>query len=256
MARAAEQAAKYSATVRMQREDAQWRIKQLKRSREQTASQLADARLELGHLEDHARRLRSQLGQYEKTVDGVQPLGKCRSPADRPDTKRNSNGSVRRSASRNGKLPRAQGRHGPQSLLCRGPLRRPEPDASPADLHRVPPPTRVVLQPEGIVFTESDFDGPMGPGNPLAAALRAAREHLLAGRDFDPLSGEPYPLLLVRPEGINGFYAARMAMKSWGGDFGYELIGDDWKLAYQRPIRSWPRSFDKRSLRHGYARSN
>ena len=24
-------------------------------------------------------------------------------------------------------------------------------------------------------------------------------------------------------------------MKSWGSDFGYELIGDDWKLAYQPP---------------------
>ena len=40
----------------------------------------------------------------------------------------------------------------------------------------------VVLQPEGIRLTDADFNGPMGPGNPLAAALRAAREHLLAQR--------------------------------------------------------------------------
>ena len=92
-----------------------------------------------------------------------------------------------------------------------------------------------MLQPEGIALTESDFDGPLGPGNPLAAALRAAREYLLAARDFDPQAGEPYPMLLVRPEGIAAFYVARAAMKSWGSDFGYELIGDDWKLAYQPP---------------------
>ena len=75
----------------------------------------------------------------------------------------------------------------------------------------------------------------MGPGNPLAAALRAAREQLLAQREFDPQAGEPYPLLLVRPEGIAAYYAAREAMKSWGCDFGYELVGDDWKLAYPPP---------------------
>ncbi len=91
----------------------------------------------------------------------------------------------------------------------------------------------IVLQPEGIALTGSDFEGPLGPGNPLAAALRAAREYLLGGRDFDPQVGEPYPMLLVRPEGITAFYIARAALKSWGGDFGYELIGDDWRLAYQ-----------------------
>ena len=93
----------------------------------------------------------------------------------------------------------------------------------------------VVLQPEGIDLTEADFEGPLGPGNPLAAALRAAREYLLAQRDFDPQAGEPYPMLLVRPEGIAAYYAARAAMKSWGCDFGYELVGDDWKLAYPPP---------------------
>ena len=42
-------------------------------------------------------------------------------------------------------------------------------------------------------------------------------------------------MLLVRPEGITAYYAARAAMKSWGFDFGYELVGDDWKLAYPPP---------------------
>ncbi len=108
----------------------------------------------------------------------------------------------------------------------------------------------VVMQPEGIRLTEADFEGPMGPGNPLAAALRAAREHLLAERQFDPQAGEPYPLLLVRPEGIGAYYAAREAMKSWGCDFGYELIGDDWKLAYPPRSAVGRGCAPRRSARH------
>ena len=68
VAKAAEVAAKQHAELRTQREDVQWRIEQLKSSRKQTQSQLADARLELGHLEDHSRRLRAELEQYQNTV--------------------------------------------------------------------------------------------------------------------------------------------------------------------------------------------
>ena len=122
----------------------------------------------------------------------------------------------------------------------------------------------VVLQPEGIVFSEADFDGPPGPGNPLASALRAAREYLgqrvrregglrTAARDA---AGEPYPLLLVRPSGIAAYYAARGAMKSWGSEFGYELIGDDWKLAVPaRPTGTWPRWFGRPCSRRGSSSS-
>ena len=94
----------------------------------------------------------------------------------------------------------------------------------------------VVLQPENIVFTEADFDEPLGPGNPLAAAIRAAREQMLLQGSVDPQNaGEPYPLLLVRPAGIAAYDAALAAMKSWGSEFGYELINDDWQLKYPPP---------------------
>jgi hypothetical protein len=42
-------------------------------------------------------------------------------------------------------------------------------------------------------------------------------------------------LLLVRPGGIEAYYAARAAMKSWASEFGYELIGDDWQIEFQPP---------------------
>ena len=48
-------------------------------------------------------------------------------------------------------------------------------------------------------------------------------------------SGEPYPLLLVRPDGVEAYYVAREAMTSWGSEFGYELIDQDWKLEFREP---------------------
>ncbi|HEV3418279.1 MAG TPA: hypothetical protein VG056_15750, partial [Pirellulales bacterium] len=96
-------------------------------------------------------------------------------------------------------------------------------------------PDRVTLQPEGIVLTIEDFAGPDGPGNPLATILRAVRDYLAAGGAAGGPQGEPYPLLIVRPDGIELFYHARQAMASWATEFGYELIEQDRKLAYPPP---------------------
>jgi hypothetical protein len=90
-----------------------------------------------------------------------------------------------------------------------------------------------VLQPEGIVFRPEDFNGPMGPGNPLDAALRTVREHLQQAHGNQ--AGDPYPLLVVRPSGVVAYGAARSALKAWDDEFGYELISDEKKLAFGEP---------------------
>lgn len=96
---------------------------------------------------------------------------------------------------------------------------------------------RVILQPEGVVLSEQDFAPPLGVGNPLAAALRAAREYV--ARENPETAGdidsEPYPLILVRPEGIPLYYRVREAIRSWDSDFGYELIDSDWDLDFPLP---------------------
>ncbi|HZZ29790.1 MAG TPA: hypothetical protein VFE46_17475 [Pirellulales bacterium] len=97
----------------------------------------------------------------------------------------------------------------------------------------------VILQPEGIVFGPGDFLGPGGPSNPLASALRAAQEYWRqAPRPAPDLPNEPYPLLLVRPDGIIAYYLVRDAMSSWDAEFGYELVGQDWKLEF--PMQTEP----------------
>jgi hypothetical protein len=91
----------------------------------------------------------------------------------------------------------------------------------------------VVIQPEGIVLHERDFIAPLGPGNPLAAALRAASEYWAQqATAADGESPEPYPLILVRPEGIGAYYRVRDAVESWADNFGYELIEQDWELSF------------------------
>ncbi len=68
----------------------------------------------------------------------------------------------------------------------------------------------VVLQPEGIRLTRLRISrGRWAPAIrwPRRCGLHASI--LLAGTQFDPQAGEPYPLLLVRPEGIAAYYAAR-----------------------------------------------
>ncbi len=235
---AAEDTANKNAEIREkvtdQREWAQWEIREFEQSRRKTESQLAEARLALGHVEDHARRLREQLRRLEAASRGLQGL-------DREDGRRRAEleaelGRLRdQIAGAQRELTEAwqkaakrrqsyaivpyQGPHGTRRRPIYVECRR----------------NAVIVQPEGIVLTADDFAGPMGPGNPLDVALRAAREHLLRQKQFDAEEGEPYPLLLIRPSGIAAYYAARSAMGSWGSEFGYELIEEDWELDFQPP---------------------
>ena len=233
-AEALAKAAEQTGDVRMRLEDARWRIEMLRQSRAKTEAQLADARLQLGHLEDHGRRLREQLERCNNMLDDLDCL-------EQTDRRRGSEtkAELRRVRAEIDAVDRwiAEARN---EAAARKPSYAIIPYEGPNQTHRRPiyiecRADAVVLQPEGIELTDSDFDGPLGPGNPLAAAMRAAREYMLEQQDFDTEAGEPYPMLLVRPEGINAYYAARAAMTSWGSDFGYELIGDDWNLAFQPP---------------------
>lgn len=90
----------------------------------------------------------------------------------------------------------------------------------------------VVIQPEGILISMEDLGPPHGPGNPLDAALRVLRNAYQA-RDADyGITIPPYPLLIVRPEGIHSYALARAAMSGWDDQFGYELIDAQMEMAY------------------------
>ena len=90
---------------------------------------------------------------------------------------------------------------------------------------------RVVIQPEGITLTAEDFDGAANANNPLVSALNTVRDHWLKTRQVTA-NDLPYPLLVVRPEGAESYAAARISMRHWESDFGYELVSNDIELAY------------------------
>jgi hypothetical protein len=229
---AAAKIAEKKTELRTEHETMRWRVDQLKTSRKKTDEQVADARLELGHLEDHSRSLRNKIPALEKTVAELDKL-------DAEDNRQRSDqvGELQKLGARIEEAKK-QVTEAQMEAASRKKSYAVVPYEGPNQTHRRPiylecRADAVILQPEGIEFPASDFDGPLGPGNPLASALRAVREYLLANHSFDPQrDGEPYPLLLVRPDGIAAFYAARAAMTSWATEFGYELIDADWKLAY------------------------
>lgn len=208
-------------------EDQRWQAEMLRQSREQTSEELADARLRLSHLEDHIRRLRDDM---KMLADQAYRL-KSEEQAVRQDQTAQGLQQLRQDlleAEKSFELAKQAAAQRPRSYALvpydgkNGTKRRPIYVECLVD--------RVVVQPEGIELNSRDFAPPLGNGNPLAAVLRATREFWAS---HDQLSDkEPYPLLVVRPGGIESYAAARMAMRDWDDEFGYELLSDDVKLSY------------------------
>ena len=252
-AKAARQQQDRTAGVQSQRELAQWRVEQLRQSRQATEKDLADWRLVLGHLEDHGRRLREQLARLQANSQSLDLTGN--------DLARRRMGTQQDLEKLQAQVAEAQRR---VDQARQEAMKKPRsyaiiPYQGPQETHRRPiylecRADTVVLQPEGIEFVEDDFDGPLGSGNPLATALCAAREYLMTQGGFDPQrDGEPYPLLLVRPAGISAYYAALSAMESWRSEFGYEMIGDDWPLVFPKPDPQLARTLDQAVAGRGSA---
>ncbi len=89
---------------------------------------------------------------------------------------------------------------------------------------------RVILQPEGIELTAKDFNLEMGADSALAAAVRAAQRYY-ESETADP-QDRPYPLILVRPDGVFSYLHVRNVLEEWDAEFGYELVDADWQLDF------------------------
>ncbi|MDR1963722.1 MAG: hypothetical protein LBQ50_08080 [Planctomycetaceae bacterium] len=93
---------------------------------------------------------------------------------------------------------------------------------------------KVILQPEGVELTETDFLLTNRPDNPLDTALRVIRQYYIETNQI-VRGTEPYPLLIVRPSGVEAYEATRRAVGTWIQEFGYELVEEDWKIEYPEP---------------------
>ena len=94
--------------------------------------------------------------------------------------------------------------------------------------------SKIIIQPEGIELVPGDFQALDQPDNPFNTALRGIRQYYV---DTDQVvrGSEPYPLLIVRPSGVEMFSSAMQATGNWVKDFGYELVCEDWNVLYPEP---------------------
>lgn len=205
-----------------------WRLEQLQSIRGRTADDLARARLQLAGVEEDARRIADELDTLERTAEalaaGSQPdAADAEAVAKLEQALADARATLE--AERDDKAKKPAAFAVVPYVGSNGTHRRPLYIECCID--------GVFLQPEGVRLGPADFEGPPGPGNPLASALRAAREHIasMPGETGAP-QAQPYPLLLVRPSGVMAYYAARESIQSWGSEFGYQFIDEEWQLAY------------------------
>lgn len=201
----------------------------VRREQQEVDSTLAEERQSLSHIENHTRQLAAELEQMQRALDEMARMQLDAQAADAEQLRQQMAAAVEEQA----RLEQLLAEAAEQDVYTNyaivpyeghnETLRRPLYIECRSDA--------IILQPEGVRLNEADFMGPMGPGNALAAAIRAANEHL-ALSSGGVSTGEAYPFLLIRPDGIGAYYVARSALKSWGSEFGYELVEADWELAY------------------------
>jgi hypothetical protein len=217
----------------IEQEDLEWQREVLEGQHEQLAETLAGQRLELSHLEDHIRRLQDELQSLQSAAAELQRIrseGNADTEQSRAQLERLRNEIASAGRRLSEAREEAANRRPAFAIIpyegANGTKRRP--------IYVECTERGIILQPEGIVLNRGDLAGPLGPGNPLDAALRAIREHWARHSSFEQ-SGEPYPLLIVRPNGTLAYTYAREALKAWDDEFGYELIDAEMQLDFAKP---------------------
>ncbi|PQO28226.1 TMF family protein [Blastopirellula marina] len=202
---------------------------ELQALREKRLAQLQENRMQLSGLEDHSHRLTEQIKKLRADIAVLEgeTTNVTGSADDFETQKENLQKQIAEAEAELAKVREEAEKRKPAYALVpyegrSGTRRQPIYIECTAD--------RVIIQPEGIGLTGNDFQPPLGPGNPLAAALRTIREYR-QGQGVEN-QGSPYPLLVVRPDGAESYAAARDALDGWDDEFGYELVDEETELAY------------------------
>lgn len=210
-------------------EDYTEQMQELERLRIARLKQLEDARLQLSGLEDHSHRLTEKIRKLRGDIAVLEgETENVTGSADDFETQKQR--LQQQMAEAQAELDKVR-----QEIQGRKPAYALVPYDGQSGTRRQPiyiecTADRVIIQPEGIGLTGTDFQEPLGPGNPLAASLRTIREYRQS--QGVPGQGNPYPLLIVRPGGAESYAAAREALNGWDDEFGYELVDEDTELAY------------------------
>lgn len=204
---------------------------ELKARRELQQKAIESKRSQLTAIEDHISRLIDELAQLENTAKAIEEQASSTDQQRRAQADQIANLEARLKEEQQNleKQRLAEAQKPPAFAIIpyqgtSGTSRRP--------IYIECTAKGVVIQPEGVVISIEDLKPPHGPGNPLDASLRVIRA---AYQRLDPTASNtvsPYPLLLVRPDGIKSYVLARAAMSGWDDQFGYELIDQNMPLAF------------------------
>ena len=205
----------------------------LNQARDQAERKLRDEHRRLAHLEDHMRRLREQMQKLQLAAAEIELLEEehydDREQAEREISRLQQLIAETRETIELLKEEQKDSNKSYALVPYEGPngtTRRP--------MYIECRQGEIILQPEGVRVTVDDLRPPVGPGNPLAAALRAARDHWTKRHSHDSAGREaaPYPLVILRPSGAELFAPAQRAIQTGDFDFGYELVEEEWDLKY------------------------
>ncbi len=236
----------------------EWLTQEMLVSKDATLEQLNDARARVGAIEDSIKKLVKEVERLheamkslvDKKTDPSEDLAKLQKQLDE---------KLKSKEQAEAELKTLQNKHAEQQrsyaiVPYRGPngtFRRPIYIECRAD--------GVVIQPEGIVLQAEDFLTPDHRDNPMEMGVRTVRQYFVETQQLQR-DTEPYPLFLVRPSGIYAYEAALRSLGSWKGDFGYELIEEDWKLEFPAPSEELKQRLDEqvkiaRARQTGYIQS-
>jgi hypothetical protein len=207
-------------------QEEQFRVQQLVSVRDQQTADVEQKRDQLTHMEDHITRLQDQLKQLNDEVEratGNTPTNIVDvSAIEKLESEIEEQQAVLADlrAEAEDRTPRIVivPHQGPN-----GTSRRP--------IYLECTQHGVTIWPEGSQISTLQLADAIASANPLDSALRAIRYHSMQNYgDSTP----PYPLLVVRPDGIDSYAAARRAMQDWDDQFGYELVPAEVKLAFPK----------------------
>lgn len=205
----------------------EFRVTELVAVRDKQTAELESRRDELTHLDDHIARLRRQIRQLNEEVR--QATGELESPEISDIQIAKLNEQIDAAKESVAKLREETADQAPRFVIV--------PHKGPNGTDRRPVylecnAAGIVIWPEGAQIPIEQLENSSYSANPLDAALRTIRLHAMQNYG-DPVP--PYPLLVVRPDGIDSYGAARRAMRDWDDQFGYELVPSDIKLAFPKP---------------------
>jgi len=199
--------------------------------REKVKLEIDRRRKELANVEDHILRLKSQMDQLRAQVEGIESAGARDQMASEERSKKIDSLKEQLDAKKREiaeEIEKSKTRKLAFSIIPydgpNGTSRRPVYLECRAE--------GVIIQPEGICIGLEDLRPPYGPGNPIDAALRVLRSAYQSRDATFGLTIPPYPLLVVRPDGIHTYAMARAAMSGWDDQFGYELIDAKMDLVF------------------------